>query len=374
MKFRFCMQDPTCPETTYLYEAIIGAFVDAVSWRGIYAFATLDSVDHLMEDSVVKEFMARGGEARILVGIDAITNKPTLERLVELERQNEYFRPRVFRNETGRLFHPKISDFAYADGRRTLIVGSGNLTPGGLTNNFENYAVVEGERGEEVDVSQLDEFLERHADDIRPIDIEAMEIAKRNLFRSVGGARRRVGRSVQKPRRRETAVSECALETEPADVLDRILIAKVPKAGLRWPQAHFNRRVVQEYFRISDYDTQRVYLTHVGRDGTRADVEVRPCVYSRRNKNHRIEIAAARGREYPDTPPLLLFRGRGLRIFDYMLLFPGERGYESLYNLAGRLPPAGRGFRRVVTDIENLEDAWADCPILRSDKEGKLEI
>ena len=368
------MQDPTCSETTYLYEAVVGAFVDAVSWRGIYAFATRDNVDRLMEDPVVEEFIGRGGQACVLVGIDAITNKPTLERLVELERENEFFRPRVFRNETGRLFHPKISDFTYADGRRTLIVGSGNLTPGGLTNNFEDYAVVEAERGEEIDVSQLDEFLERHADDIRPIDVEAMETAKRNLFRSVGGGRPNDGKSVRKPRRRKAAVSERAVETETADVLDRILIAKVPKAGGRWPQAHFSERVVREYFRISDYDTQRVYLTHVGPDGTRSDVEARPCVYSRSNKNHRIEIAAARGREYPDAPPLLLFRGRGLRIFDYMLLFPGERGYQSLSNLAERLPAVGRGLRRVVTDAKNLEDAWADCPILRSDEEREREI
>ena len=57
MEFRFCIQDPTHAETTYLYEAIIGAAVGAASWRGVYAFASRNGVDHLIEDPVVKEFM-----------------------------------------------------------------------------------------------------------------------------------------------------------------------------------------------------------------------------------------------------------------------------------------------------------------------------
>ena len=50
MELRFCIQDPTHTETTYLYEAILAAAVDAAGWRGVYAFASRDGVDHLKED------------------------------------------------------------------------------------------------------------------------------------------------------------------------------------------------------------------------------------------------------------------------------------------------------------------------------------
>ncbi len=362
MEFRFCIQDPTHSETTYLYEAILAAAIGADAWRGVYAFASRDGVNHLIEDPVVHEFMNAGGEIDLLVGIDAVTNRPTLERLRELEHRNARFRPKVFWNPHSGLFHPKLSDFTYEDGRRTLIVGSGNLTPGGLTNNFEGYTIISVDRADELDVSALDEFLVRHAEQIRSIDDEALERAARNLVRAIKGARQARGTLVRRPRRgRAVAV------VQPAAVagFDRILIAQVPRAGGRWAQVHFNADVVRDYFRITDHKTQRVYLTRVAADGHRAEVEVRPCVYSQTNKNHKIEIGAARGQEYPeDDPPVLVFRERQLRTFDYMLLMPNENGYGPLVDLTRRLPTLGRGSPRVITDMNTLANAWPQCPLL----------
>ena len=167
MDFQFCMQDPTDPETRYLYEAIIGAAAEATTWRGVYAFASRDGVNHLIEDPAIQEFMHKGGEIDLIVGIDAVTNLQTLERLQELEACLQRFRPRVFWNATSGLFHPKISHFGYADGRKTLIVGSGNFTPGGLMHNFEGYIVISVNADEVIDLSSLDVFLARHAGDIR---------------------------------------------------------------------------------------------------------------------------------------------------------------------------------------------------------------
>lgn len=374
MDLRFCIQDPTHPDTTYLYEAIIAAAVGAAAWRGVYAFASRDGVDHLIEDPVVHDFMRAGGETDLLVGIDAVTNRPTLERLRELGRRNAQFRPKVFWNGTHGLFHPKLSDFRYDDGRRTLIVGSGNLTPGGLMNNFEGYTIISVDRAEDLDVSALDEFLARHADRIREIDDEALERAARNLIRPIKGARQAGGVVIPRLRRARRAA---AAPVAPAarEPFDRILIAQVPRAGGRWAQVHFNTDVVRDYFRITDHQTQRVYLTQVDPVGARSEVEVRPCVYSQTNKNHKIEIGAARGEDYPDdSPPLLVFRERQLRAFDYMLLFPGEAGYGPLFDLSRNLPAVGRGFPRVITDMPTLEGAWPECPLLTSEDQDEQEI
>ncbi len=78
-----------------------------------------------------------------------------------------------------------LGPFVYEGGGRTLIVGSGNLTPGGLMNNFEAYTIVSVDRAGEFDVSALDEFLARHAEEIRSIDDEVLERAARNLVRPI---------------------------------------------------------------------------------------------------------------------------------------------------------------------------------------------
>ncbi len=372
MDIRFCIQDPTYAGTTYLYEAILAAAAQAVAWRGLYAFASRDGVDHLIEDEIVRDLMKRDGKIDLVVGIDAVTNRPTLERMQELEQRYVNFRPKVFWNENRGLFHPKISDFGLLGGGRTLIVGSGNLTPGGLKDSFEAYTIITADQADEIDVSALEEFLERHADEIRNIDNEALERAARNLVRSIG--RRQGGRRTRRPQAPTRPVLPLARATTG---FDRILLAQVPKGKNRWAQAHFNIFAIQEYFRLSlsRLDTERVYLTNVLPDSTRREVEVRRYVYAKANKNYKIEIGAAKRRPYPDDGcPLLVFRERQLRTYDYMLLMPGEDGYGLLIDLSNRLPSPGRGNRRSITDMATLAGAWRDCPLLHTPDADEQKI
>jgi len=361
MDFEFCIQDPTDPETHYLYEAIIGAAAEATTWRGIYAFATRGGVDQLIEDPIVHDFMHRGGAIDLIVGIDAVTNRQTLERMLELETRHPTFRPRVFWHSTRGLFHPKISHFGYPDGRKKLIVGSGNLTPGGLMHNFEGYSVVSGGRREALDLSSLDDFIARHKVDIRRIDQEALERAALNVMRPVAGV----------PQPRVPQPRPPAVRPQPpvpavrAAGLDRVLVAEVPDAGGRWSQAHLNAAVIEDYFRVTNLTTQRVYLTHVDAGGVRGEERVRQVVYSTSNKNYKVEISAAKGKDYPAAGhPMLIFRERQVRCFDYMLLMPGDAGYTEIVGLSQALPRLGKGFRRSITSLDTLAQAWPDCPLL----------
>ena len=368
MEIVFCIQDPTRTDTTYLYEAIIGAAQGATTWRGVYAFASREGVNWLFDDPVIGQLLTSGREVDLLVGLDAVTNRQTLERLQELEQGNQCFRPRVFWNDVVSLFHPKISDFTYPDGGRTLIVGSGNLTPGGLMNNIEAYTTISADRAEEIDVSALDEFLERHSEAIRRIDEEALARAERNLISRVNQGQQAGHISISSPPRTRRPVRLVPTGREGGVArVDRILIAQVPKASGRWSQVHFNADVVREYFRLVYFSTQRVYLSQVGSDGVRSDVEVRPLVYSSSNKNPKIEFGAASGRGYPASPPVLVLRERQLRVFDYMLLFPDADGYAAAIELTRELPSVGHGMPRVITDMNTLERAWAACPLLASE-------
>lgn len=377
MDFRFCVQDPTDPDTTYLYEEIVGAALGATSWRGLYAFATRSGVNQLIEDQAVDDFIAGGGQIDLLVGIDAITNRQTLERLQQLEAAHATFRPRVFWNETGALFHPKLSHFVYADGRETLICGSGNLTPNGLQHNFEAYSVISAAVGEHIDMAAMNDFLIRQAANIRAIDDAALERAARNIVRPIAGAVRPARSApIVVPRPRKRIITPVTPRPASAGVVDRILISQVPAAGGRWAQVHFNGDVISNYFRVTDRGKQRVYLTHIDAAGLRSEEqEVRPVVYSQTNKNHKIEIAAAKGQAYPTgKPPLLLLRERQVRSFDYMLLMPGDAGYAQLNRLVTTMPSLGKGLKRVITSLAQLAAAWPACPLLVTNTEAEREI
>ena len=360
MDCEFHLQDPTSPNTVYLLEAIIEAARDAESCMGLFAFASRAGVDSLIGDPEIQRFLEQSTMA-LLIGIDAVTNRYALERLQELERQYERLSVQVFRNPTDALFHPKVARFDYPDGRRSMIVGSGNLTPGGLRQNFEAFSVTRAAAGETLDVSSWQRFLTDHASDIRAIDEEALERAARNVMR---GRRRR--RDAEPEPGASPAAEPTAPDVElPVGRTDRFLVAQVPRAGDRWHQVHFNREVIDRFFRVQHGTTQRVYLVECRQNGTFAEQEVRPCVYSDANMNLKIEIASHHGAPYPDNgPPIAVYRELQARSFAYMLLLPGEPGYDAMSELTENLTPVGRGIRRVMPDAADLRGVWPECPLV----------
>ena len=148
---------------------------------GIFAFASRGGVDSLIVDPDIQDFLCELSMS-LIIGIDAITTRNTLIRLQELEQEIEHLNVRVFQNASNALFHPKVARFEYPDGRRTMIVGSGNLTPGGLRQNFEAFSIMRAAADETLDVTSWDRFLTEHAADLRAIDESALERAARNTL------------------------------------------------------------------------------------------------------------------------------------------------------------------------------------------------
>lgn len=364
MEYSFHIQDPTDENTLYIFEAIVRQVANErlESWRGIYAFATGSAVRSLfVEDPLVSKF-ARTGQVSIIVGLDAVTDVSALQELKRLSEEYRQFEAKVFFNPNTRLFHPKISHFRQTDGVSILVVGSGNLTRGGLRTNIEAYSVVIGTDGELASLSIWDEFIERHRANIRDIDDEAFEKARQNRVTRRAIPPRIVEAEPEEP---PPAEEEDLEEEETALVNSRVLVARVPAAGGRWHQIHLNAAVVSEFFRIKPNSEQRLFLREVQQDGTAESEEVRPLVYSVVNKNYKIEVSARRGADYPErsNPPILVFRELGLRSFRYMLIMPNEEGYEAMLELTERLPPLGKGTRRVLTNYEQIKAVWANCPL-----------
>lgn len=366
MNYDLRLQDPTDPATIYLFEAVIEAMDGASEGKGIFAFASRDGVDSLLLDDAVTAFLGHGS-FDIMVGIDAVTNRPTLERLQELEADYPSLQVRVFWNRTKGLFHPKIARFVKGDGSHTLIVGSGNLTPGGLRDNFEAYSVLRTEPGEPIDLSPWDDFLARHNVNIRPIDTEALERAARNIVRGGRGGRRR--RDIEPDIVMEEEAAPPEEEAVPTLLADRVMVAQLPKAGGdygRWSQAHFNKDIIDQFFQAQPDSMQRVYLTARRQDGSILPQEVRRVIYSRSNRNMKIELGARKGEAYPTHgPPVAVFREIQARTFQYMILMPGEAGYRQMLGLTQTLATVGRGLPRVLTDVATLRTTWPSCPLVQ---------
>jgi len=97
------------------------------------------------------DFSGRG-QARISVGVDLYgTSREGLNDLLEATPGGQVF---VYRNSGPNTFHPKVYVFKSAH-RAEVLVGSGNLTGGGLFTNYEASLAVSLDLGEPEDMAFL---------------------------------------------------------------------------------------------------------------------------------------------------------------------------------------------------------------------------
>jgi len=135
------LQDPTDTDSYSLHEALLSVCSEAQLGGGMFSFVTQAGVQLLLEDEAFLNFMERSS-FELIVGIDEITNPRALSRLKDLSTSKTNFSVSAFLHEGQRLFHPKFCWFKTKSGGK-LVIGSGNLTFGGLRNNWEAYSIVD---------------------------------------------------------------------------------------------------------------------------------------------------------------------------------------------------------------------------------------
>lgn len=100
------------------------------------AMVTMAGVEWIYRS--IEQCMEKGGSGRILIGIDLPSDPKAIEKLKGIageysgQLELKYFRP--LKN---RIFHPKLFLFRTRSGKTSAIIGSSNLTGGGLTENYE---------------------------------------------------------------------------------------------------------------------------------------------------------------------------------------------------------------------------------------------
>src|SRR5690606_31973892 len=102
-------------------------------FRAAIAFVKRSGTKHIRE--ALKAFAASGKAVKISAGIDGLCT--SAEGLVDLvQAVGENGQVYVFKNANPSTFHPKVYLFTNEE-EASLVIGSGNLTEGGLFTNYE---------------------------------------------------------------------------------------------------------------------------------------------------------------------------------------------------------------------------------------------
>jgi len=125
-------------------DALADRAKDATSVWILAAWAQESGLKHL-QSTIAKVRRRRGGQAHAILGVDqGIATVEGLRRA-----QNTFNTVHLF-HDGARTFHPKLYVIEN-DSQARVIVGSGNLTEGGLYNNFEAAAAVDLDRTDPLD-------------------------------------------------------------------------------------------------------------------------------------------------------------------------------------------------------------------------------
>ncbi|WP_167855773.1 phospholipase D family protein [Vibrio tasmaniensis] len=372
----------------------------AISGGGIYAFASAKGVDLLFSQIDFSNFLESFGNSyHLIVGIDEITNTDSLEKLGELQNNYENLKINVFFHNERKLFHPKFTWFLKNDGEGEVIIGSGNLTESGISNNWEAFfSIVQSEKDFANTLKSWDEFLEEHSSFLLSIDDRrVVNAAQENNVKSSlrqgnnngssserieskpepsSGASLKKTLSVVKKANDSNVDSPVDLESEqPLSIRFLAREAMTARETGDYSQILFSEEAYTNFFKINSGDY--IYYDVYNKNGYLGQV-VNPSITVKASSNYAIGIASrkegkSKGRAEPeiksnfmvnvediaDTPPILLV---AIINGSYKVVFSHpSNGLGSLHlKLKGYLK--GRK-EKTLTDIE-CEEIINDIPLI----------
>lgn len=344
------LQDPSVAGRSLL-DLLVEAADGAERGGAVFAFASERGVNMLLGDKTVSAFL-KAGAFKLVVGVDSITNQDALAALRKLAKRRPTLEARALVHDLPTLFHPKLAWFVRGT-TLTVIVGSGNLTPGGLTNNFEASSVVtyEGASATAVE-TEIDGWLTRWDPWLLQVDDPvAIDRAKQN-----SGSER----SVRKPMPPEP---EEQGTVPPAPPTADALVAEITRNAPNRTQVDIGRTHFMTFFGGQPGRKKRIRLQHVDPDGTLAELERPRALIETKSDNFRFE-AGGRGRKaYPSAGgrPIGAFVRWPDGTFRYHLVWPGEPGHAQLEAFLTAHEGAS-GVRRHATTLAALRAAWPGCP------------
>ena len=138
------------------------------------------------------------------------------------------------------------------------------------------------------------------------------------------------------------------------------LIAEVPGAGGRWKQVHFNQEVMRRFFHLEPDKAKSISLERITSDGRVQSRVSRGLVFSSANSNPKIEFDFDPLPAYPigEERPLLAIVEADYLNFRFRLVMPGSDGYPGLQRLLAAGASVGKGVRRRIVTLDDVEAYW----------------
>jgi len=306
------LQDPTSEESPLLHENLLEAASNSTSGGGAFAWATVGGLGLLIDDDFL-EFV-ESSSFRLAIGVQSVTTPAALEKMVLINKvvgrqAIDIFLP----DDESSLFHPKYTWFESSNGG-ILVIGSGNLTLGGLRDSWEAYASVPLSEEELQEVKTVwERWVEENAENfLSPDNEEVISRAEKNT----GWTKRKRPRHPDK-----VGATDSGFE---ATEINKVLISEIPKASTRWKQANFDMKTYEAFFGAKIGTQRRMLFQSVDAHGQLGDIERRPSVEVG-SQNYRFELNAASGLDYPDSGrPIAVFLRLRTRAFLYRLSLPNR--------------------------------------------------
>ncbi len=361
----FLFQRPGAIGSTTL-QALGSAATGALGGGAIFAWATKYGLESLIRVKSVEEMLERQS-FRIVIGTDAITDRAAVETARQLMDQHPNLNIQFLVNQGGSLFHPKLSWFLREDGLYVLI-GSGNLTRGGMTGNWEAAAVQIHPAEARADLeASLDDWLS----DIEPgvVDIDDPRLVEAIVMNS--GDERQI-----KSARAARGSSEAALLAALGPEVESWLIAELSKNRRNklgqslFSQSSFDQATFVQYFGYAGSEFE-ITLLPVDSTGEIGALETATGRYKAVSKNWYFELATVSGVPYPSNGrPIAVFGRMSSGGYLYQVILPGQTGHARLTEeLEARRGYRADRMRRMVVSGAEFEEIWPDAPILNASDE-----
>jgi hypothetical protein len=340
-----------------LHAALVAAATGATGGFAAFAFATSTGIDTALAEPIVRNLLGTG-RFQLVVGLDAITDTAAVAALKTAKTALPNATVSLFYNSKGGvLFHPKTMFFKRPTGGR-CITGSGNLTLGGLRNNWEAFWKADVSAADAAALeAQWAKWVVDHRDNLLSVD------DPRVTAQAALNAETRA--KIQKAVKETDAEALAALEEEAVEAasLNPFLIAEVPKN--RPGQADFGIDTYQGFFGVTIGNLRQVTFYQVRPDGSLSPPEHRQAV-AVKSSNYRFEVEALSRLQHPANEHfILVFERIGKSEYRYVLLKPGEIGHASVQNfLNDNYFVSGKSKRRVVVTHSDVRAAWANNPLL----------
>lgn len=138
-------------------------------------------------------------------------------------------------------------------------------------------------------------------------------------------------------------------------------VGEVPSGGSRFGQVHFNVEVSKKFFNLEPGEKRPVTLEKISPSGRVEERSNRSLVFSKVNRNAKIEFNFGVHSEYPDSsdrPLLVVVEADPGQTYRYRTLWPGDDGYAEVRDLVYAGSRVGRGVRRRIVTLDDLEEYW----------------